>query len=78
MRLRQNCMAVEEYKAQAEVLTSRFNEKGYNVESLITTVCHIQKMDRNTILKKREPRPTDIESNLFFPLLRLIPCNIGV
>lgn len=55
MRLKHNCTEPNEFLTQADVLTNRFVEKGYSLESLQVTLGQVAQMNRADLLSDRPP-----------------------
>ena len=53
LRLRRNCSDPLEFSEQAKVLTGRFLEKGYNLESLYETLETVRRIPREDLLVER-------------------------
>lgn len=56
MRLRQNFTKMEDYNAQAKILTGRFMEKGYSGEALEEVVFSVQNLERDPTFGRKAER----------------------
>lgn len=64
LQLRRNCSEVAAFYIQAKVLHNRFVEKGYNSNSLQTTISSVRNLDRMSLLTER-PRDGNNRISLF-------------
>lgn len=56
MRLRRNCSDPHVFRAQAKILTDRFLEKGYSIESLLSVLNEVENMNRDSLLQDKLPQ----------------------
>lgn len=52
LRIRRNCDTLEDFEVQADILIQRF-QKGYKQDNLVKLKSEIMRMDRNTLLDKK-------------------------
>lgn len=57
MRIRRNCDDITDYHTQSEILTNRFQEKGYPLKNLIKTKNQVLAMNRDSLLVPKEKAP---------------------
>lgn len=53
--MRHNCTEYNEFLVQAEILTQRFLEKGYSIESLTDTFNQVKQISRADLLIEKPP-----------------------
>lgn len=68
MQLRRNCTEIEEYKAQAEILTKRFVEKGYSFE-LLNSSAFSARIERCSLLVEKSKSANNTSNGPALPII---------
>lgn len=59
LRVRRNCKRIEDYDIQAQIISDRLQEKGYNIRDLMKTKEAIRNIDRESLFKTKTQNKKD-------------------